>query len=126
MRVATLLCGLCCLLMVGCDSGPKKVPVSGTVTFDGTPVGTADVLAEIIFTAPGQPPDAIRFADGKFTVQVQPGKKRVEIRHSRKVGENEMGAIMEQYIPDRYNDKSELEADITAARSDLEFKLTSK
>jgi hypothetical protein len=120
MRTASVVCGL--LVLAGCgDGGPKRLPVSGTVSFDGTPIAKG----EILFTAPGQAPDAAPIVDGKFTAQVQPGKKRVEIRASKQVGESDMGPIMEGYIPARYNESSELEADITAARQDLEFKLTS-
>ena len=125
--------------MQSSESEPIKVQITSVrLPFDELLLPTIQIIAvQLVLGALIALVAALAFAGGAaaksfslpaadVTVQVQPGKKRVEIRHSRKVGENEMGAIMEQYIPDRYNDKSELEADISAARSDLEFKLTSK
>jgi len=41
-----LLVGMCCLLEVGCgnDGRPRRVPVTGTITYNGQPVPGGDVV----------------------------------------------------------------------------------
>ncbi len=55
---------LVCLLLIGCGTGPRLVPVSGTVTLDGEPVdqvrvvfepviGEADVTTDVYYSSFG-------------------------------------------------------------------------
>jgi len=115
--------------ITGC--GKDAHTVSGTVTYDGTPLPDGDIL----FIDPENKvaPDAGKIKDGKFSVAVKPGKKKVEIRASKMqpLPGGKKGAMGEtetpvDYIPDRYNTKSELTADISGGSSSLEFKLLSK
>lgn len=98
----------------GCGpSGPQRYPVLGTVTFNGSPLESGD----IIFHDPaGQlVPDAGKITAGKFSFQSQAGRKRVEIFATRPEGpvDPAMGAQAQvQYIPSRYNRSSELEIEV--------------
>jgi hypothetical protein len=111
-----------------CGCGGDTVTVSGTVTFEGKPVSQGD----IIFTDPEGKvaPDAGKIRDGSYSVSVKPGKKKVEIRASKPIalppgkkgpmGESEMWM---DYIPAKYNTKSELAAEVSSASTKHDFTL---
>lgn len=110
-------------LMSGCggSDGPETVSISGNVTLDGSPV----MDGEIIFRPSGGSgrTDAAKIVNGEFEAEVVTGSKRVEIRAIREVEgaveqtleTGEVGTEVEQYIPEKYNDKSELTADVEAS-----------
>ena len=72
---------------------------------------------DIVFFSldPHVPPAAGKIEDGAFTFRTKPGEKRVEIRSFRLSGKKtpQGKPIGEMYIPNRYNDNSELKADVT-------------
>jgi hypothetical protein len=114
------------LALCGCGGSP--VPVSGTVTFEGKPLPEGD----IIFTdLEGKvAPDAGKIRDGSYSVAVKPGKKKVEIRASKpialppgKKGPMGEGEMWVDYIPARYNTKSELAAEVSSASTKHDFAL---
>ena len=101
--------------VLGCGSGPTTVAVSGRVEFDG---GALDD-GMIVFRAPTGPVLAVSGAikDGRYALRMPPGPKLVEILASREVGA--MDPLMkvrqrQRYIPERYNDRTELRADVRA------------
>lgn len=116
----------CLVLFAACGpSGPVTYPVSGTVTFDGKPVEKG----LIVFSSPDgkMNPDSGEIKDGKFSFPAQPGKKKVEIRANR---EGAFDPVMNSkksiaYIPTKYNDTTELTAEVTddTAKNVFEFKL---
>jgi hypothetical protein len=113
--------------LVGCSAGDGKIPVSGVVTFDGSPMPDGYVT----FTpAAGGTPEAAPIAAGKFELGVKPGAHRVEIEASRFVGEkNEIMGLQprEQYVPARYNSETTLTSEVTAdVENVFTFDLTSK
>jgi len=106
------------LLSLGCgNSGPTTYPVTGTVTFDGVPLAEADIM---LLDADGKlAPDGGKVKDGQFQLKTTSGKKRVEIRATRKekLPPGQEGAMGESeayidYIPPRYNSDSELTIDV--------------
>jgi hypothetical protein len=122
----------CALLLVGCYGKNTTYTVTGTVMFEGKPLPDGD----IIFLDPDNKvgPDAGKVVDGKFSFKAKAGKKRVEIRASRKeklppgktgaMGETEMNV---DYIGEKYNSKSELTAEVTAGGpTTFEFKVAEK
>jgi hypothetical protein len=103
-------------LVTGCgDSGPKTYAVSGAVTFAGEPVGEGEIVFRS--AAGSEASCAGRIADGRFSFRATPGKKRVEIVASREVksapAESGETLNLQMYIPEKYNSKSELSADVT-------------
>ncbi len=115
-RVSHLLsAGLVALLAISCESkDSQSQPVSGTVTLDGKPLPEG----EVYFIQPGQAPSIFPVKDGDFAGQARPGTHRVEICAYRarkdKVGSpgQNMTPPPENYIPEKYNSKSELTAQV--------------
>lgn len=121
----TLLLAL--LFAAGCGAGDGKVLVTGTVTFDGSPMPDG----YITFTPEGGgAPEAAPIAAGKYQVAVKPGPHRVEVEASRFVGEkNQIMGLQprEQYVPARYNSETTLRSEVTSAGEKVfAFDLTSK
>lgn len=118
------------LASAGCGpGGPVTHPVSGNVTFDRQPVPDGD----IVFTDPANTaaPGMGKIKDGKYTANITPGKKRVEIRASKmmplpdgKVGAMGEKEMPQDYIPAKYNSASELEMEVTAGTNTKDFTLT--
>jgi hypothetical protein len=113
-------------MVLGCNAGPRKYPVSGTVTLDGKPVDGGFVY--FIPLDPSVSSDAGKIEAGLFHFEARDGKVRVEIRASREVPgkRSPMGNIRkEEYIPARYNRQSQLEAEVLPRDNVYEFQLTS-
>jgi hypothetical protein len=108
--------GVVALLMFpfGCGDGrPAMYNVTGSVTFDGRPVESGEII--FVSVDKGIAPDAGRIDTGSYDVLVKSGKKKVEIRASRPVvggKPNPMGPVYQDYIPEKYNARTTLEADI--------------
>jgi hypothetical protein len=122
--------GLMPLLGSGCarsssDHEPEAYEVSGTVTLDGQPLEQGGIL----FKLPDDrlPPASATIEDGEFSLKTRAGLSRVEIRSPRE-GPNatqRMSRFVES-IPDRYNQKSTLTADVVPAGPNrFEFRLQS-
>lgn len=102
---------------LGCSgpSGPPTYPVSGEVTFNGEPVATGTILFEP-FQSDGTLPASGQIIDGKFNFEIEKGDKKVKVFADREVGDPDpvMGARRrENYIPAKYNDRTELFAEVT-------------
>ena len=115
------------LFAFGCGAGsPAMCRVSGSVTFDGTPVENGEII--FVPLDKGFAPDAGKIDNGTYDVLVKAGNKRVEIRASRPVvgkKPNPMGPVYQDYIPDKYNARTTLQADVKpegANRFDYELK----
>lgn len=101
------------ILFSGCsgdgDDGPKMVTVKGTVSFDGKPIPVGNLIFEPADGAGRAAAGEIK--DGKFEFQSPLGLKKVIVSASRKTGKKgeEFGEdLMESYIPEKYNTRSEL------------------
>ena len=104
--------------LAGCPGpqGPATYPVSGTVTLDEEPLAEGQIVFEPL-SADGTRPSSGPVVQGKFSFTIEEGMKRVRITAEREVGEADpvMGARRrENYIPLRYNERSELTAEVTA------------
>jgi len=137
VAVTRSLVGLLCWVLIGAGcgrtSGLDVRTVTGTVTVDGAPLNEGRI------TLTGLTGDtrgfSARIERGKYRIEAFPGRARVAITALREVpGETVSGgpgspAIprREQFIPDRYNANTELEADIPPAGiRGLDFELTTK
>jgi hypothetical protein len=137
-----LLCGFLLLVMTGCGgaSPDDRLPVQGTVTFDGQPLDGG----VIVFLPQGEGADKrIKtggdIVKGKYAVKAgkgpNPGLCRVEITWKRKTGRkfanNDIGGppIDEttQGLPAKYHSQSILTAEIKPSGSNtFDFDLQSK
>ena len=122
LAFATLL-----FFALGCGAGgPAMYRVTGTVTFDGRPVESGEII--FVPVDKGVAPDAGRIDNGAYDLLVKAGKKRVEIRASRPVlggKPNPMGPVYQDYIPEKYNARTTLAAAVEpegANRFDYELK----
>jgi hypothetical protein len=112
-RPGLLACAGLLAFALGCGfRGPPTYKVTGTVTCDGVPVEDGEIL--FIPVEPGLGPDAGRVRNGAYELRAQAGKKRVEIRASRPLpGKmNPMGPVYVDYIPEKYNARTTLDAEV--------------
>jgi len=79
VRIVSIHCVFLLLATVGCGSGPKFVPVSGTVTLNGQPYGKAVVNFQPISTTgdpnPGRGSGAHTDENGRYTLVTDDGDK---------------------------------------------------
>lgn len=115
------------LFAASCSSDNPLVAVSGNVTLDATPVPDGD----LIFT-PADPQfgsEAAKVKDGVYQATLRAGQSKVQIRASRPVPgkKGPMGEqLIEDYIPPRYNDQSNLTIDVSKSQRKHDFQLQSK
>lgn len=122
---------LFCGLAIGCGGsvdGPQTVRLEGTVKFNGQPVESGEILFRPVN---GGASGAARIEGGKFSLDSTLGAKRVEITARRSTGQaeslasGEESVVTEQYVPTKYNQKSELTLNVSEAKDDVSFDLTS-
>ncbi len=101
------------LCLIGCGKeGPVTYRVTGTVTFDDQPVEEGEIIFRAADGASGS--WETRIVGGNYRLETTPGAKKIEITARRKieggpVAESGEPAInFEAYIPEIYNEKSEL------------------
>lgn len=130
---------LSCLLVlyVGCaaENPDGRVPVSGTVTWNGEAIQTGYIV--FVSTSGGKSSGG-EIADGSFEL---PGKKgvpqghyKVKITANRPSGKkipdsdfpDKMVDDIEQYIPKRYNAKTNLTLDVDGPIEPLVYELKTK
>jgi hypothetical protein len=112
----------------GCSRQPPRAEVRGEVTFDGEPVENGSIAFQPV---DGVGPSAGgEIKRGLYCVRVPPGKKRVEIHGSKRVGkrpptpENPVEEdIFREFIPPAYNLKSTLNEEVKEPETVLDFKL---
>ena len=127
--MSSLRFGFCMLFMVtiiaGCSSPPppeaKRAPVSGKVAFQGKPLPAGTITFD---AKNGQAPAVFSITDGNYDGQCPIGNCKVAISAMRKVAlKDKMMAkgpgydqpMDEESLPARYNTKSEITKEVTAA-----------
>jgi hypothetical protein len=132
--VASTICLLTLVLVVsGCgDAGPPMGEVTGTVTVDGEP---AQEGAISFYPTDGKSSTAgAAIKGGRYTAQVPVGESKVEIRVSKIVGhrklydtpDSETQPILEQVLPAKYNDQTELLIDVASGANEQNYDLESR
>ncbi len=102
------------VLVCGCGSGPKLVPVSGTVNLDGKPL--SDATVNFLFTDYPRPAVGRTDASGKFALAYHNrrgaplGACKVMIR---KKGQAAGDEAARELVPGRYNSNTQLQVEIT-------------
>ncbi|MFG0333867.1 MAG: hypothetical protein ACF8TS_10940 [Maioricimonas sp. JB049] len=134
MRQLLTLSALGLFTLYGCGGSETvhRVPVSGTVTLGGDPLPEGEI---VLRPAGGTgATDGGQIKDGKFQFDATPGAKTVEITAWREIPgsqeqleSGESGSSREQYVPQEYNEKTTLTADIPEAglENPLTFELNS-
>ena len=123
--------GIMIVGLVGCgDGGPPTGDISGKVSYDGKPIEDGAIT---FLAADGKAPTAgTTIKDGKYTaLKVPVGKVKVQITGSKVVGQKKVYntpnspvmPITEQYVPAKYNDKTELTYDVTTGSQTKDYEL---
>ena len=131
-RSVSLCILLCSVLVAGCAKKSNRSTVKGNVTLDGQPLKTGIIR---FVPADGQTSTAdSRIVDGKFSVNVPPGDKRISISAQKVIGkkkaqdmpESPMIDIVEEILPAKYNVRTELTLTVDAGSQEKDFDLKSK
>jgi hypothetical protein len=121
--------GVLALVLVGCGGAKTKVDVTGTVSYQGKPIENGAIRFEPIDRKLQPSGDNIR--NGVYRVTLPVGTAKITITGSEKIGMKKLyptpdsptRPIFKQFVPDKYNDKTELSAEITSGTSRLDFDL---
>ncbi len=132
------ICFLCaCTLIIplsGCGGDANRSGVQGTVTLDGAPLPEGTIQ---FVPAPGVsgPPVQMQIQNGKFASEAvtKPaiGTNLVQITAMKKSGKKVKSIMGEesdeviQYLPAKYNEFTELRAEIKSGSNQLDFPLQS-
>ncbi len=130
--IGVLILGIAGIVGCGRDDGPERVPVTGEVTIGGKPLPDGDIIFRQ--TTPEGFTDAGTIKDGKYEITAVVGKYTVEISAMREVPgtaktlqTGETGSEMEQFVPEKYNDKTILKAEVTeSGENKFDFPLDAK
>lgn len=133
MRSVKRVCSVAVLLataslVAGCGGGSDVQPVTGTVTFDGQPIESGRIMFRE--TGGQQRAFSAEITNGKYATETSTGAMRVEVIASRlvpgKFDESNPGEKVpmgEMYIPEKYNSRSQLTAEIQPGENTVNFDL---
>lgn len=118
--------------LTGCGGNPNRGNVAGTVTVDGQPAESGAIsFAPVDGKSPttGGPIEA-----GRYAVEVPFGTSKVAIRVPKVVGQRKLydtpdspvQPIMEERLPAKYNDATELTIDVKPGDNPHDFDLKTK
>ena len=107
------------LISLGCNSAETPAEVSGTVLLGSEPLAEGEIIFEAVdkSTAPGAGP----IKDGRYTIQVLPGSKKVKIQASRpaaKIDPVMKIAMKESILGPEFNEKTTLKAEIKPGKNE--------
>jgi len=117
--VRTLLCKslllpLLAVAIAGCGDGkPPSFPLSGTITFEGSPIPEGTIMFIPLNKRSGTARADI--VDGKYSLELPAGQQRVIVEASRFIGPEDktMGVRpRDQYLPERYNVETTLSMEV--------------
>jgi hypothetical protein len=119
------------LMLSGCSNSNRGV-VSGSVTIDGQSVKSGSIA--FFPTDEKSPTTGASITDGQYTAQVPLGHAKVQIRVAKQVGQKKLyntadspvQPIMQEILPARYNDDTELRLDVKPGNTVKNFELTTK
>ena len=119
MKLLGVGCSLLLLISLGCSSAETPAEVSGTVLLGSEPLAEGNIIFEALdkSTAPG----AGIIKDGKYTIQVLPGSKKVKIQASKpgtKIDPVMKSAMPESILGPEFNDKTTLKAEIKPGKNE--------
>lgn len=107
------------LISLGCNSAETPAEVSGTVLLGSEPLAEGEIIFEALDNS--KAPGAGMIKDGRYTIQVLPGSKKVKIQASKpgtKVDPVMKIAMKESILGPEFNDKTTLKAEIKPGKND--------
>jgi hypothetical protein len=126
-RRVWVACLACCLLGCGRATGPNTHPVSGTVTLNGKPLVTGDVI--FYPETENMPAVMGKLEEGRYSFRAVAGRHRVSIQSvggKPRVVSPVMPPVFEPLVPARYNRESTLTAEVqTTGHNHFDFALQS-
>ena len=120
------------LLAAGCGEDSNLAEVTGSVSIDGRPVEKGSIS---FIPADGQgPTTGAEIVAGKYTSQAPLGVSKVEIRVPKVVGKRKLYEtpdspvqdLMEEVLPAKYNEQTELRIDAQRGRNEKNWDLQTK
>lgn len=115
---SVVVCAVCLTAVVvgGCSRGPELFDVSGMVTLDGKPVERADIT---FVPADGSMKETANSLvnDGVYSLKCTAGEKTIIVAGM---------ATKTKLIPERYMNKSELTANVSAENVVFDFDLSER
>jgi len=116
--------------LAGCgDRGPQKGLVKGTVTLDGKKLDSGAI--QFLDRDEKVPSSAGEIKDGEYATEVYVGRMQVQISSPKVVGSRKLydtpdspvKDVTKEMIPERYNTRSELTAEIKPGENTANFEL---
>lgn len=131
-RIGFVLLAALSTSAAGCG-GSEQTALKGKVTLDGVPVENGSIA--FYSTAEGGPRAAAAIQNGEYAVPLErglkPGSYRVEVSWQKPTGKKipstDPGFLADEtreVVPDKYNVKSTLTADVAAGENIKDFPLT--
>lgn len=123
-RWITLTACIALLAIMGCvGSDPNFATVEGNVTVDNQPAEGLEVTFE---PESGRPAIGYTDAQGHYQLQYTADQKGASLGKYRVRIDVPSGSETKVRIPTRYNAKTELTAEVTPGKNELNFDLTTK
>lgn len=107
------------LISLGCNSAETPAEVSGTVLLGSEPLAEGEIIFEALDNS--KAPGAGMIKDGRYTIQVLPGSKKVKIQASKpgtKVDPVMKIAMKESILGPEFNERTTLKAEIKPGKND--------
>ncbi len=133
LNVASLFMVTLLLMTQGCGGGSGKPmgTVVGTVSLNGEPLKEGRIIFRD--TTGQEASGASKVEGGTYKLTVPPADMKVEITAYREVPGKFMELnpgvktpVIEQFVPEQYNVKSELTAKVVAGKNQFDFSLNEK
>lgn len=121
------------IAVAGCgggSKGPALYKVTGSISFDGTPIEEGRIQFQK--TEGDGRAYGGEIKNGAYSLQCEAGKMKVSVTASRIIPgkfdtsnpDDPPQPVGEMYIPKKYNEKTELTAEVKPSANDIPFALT--
>lgn len=127
--------GMALLVLGGCSDGPRTYEISGTLMVDGAVPAPGSSITFV--PTDGKASGAgCTVENGKYTMKAAAGNYKVEIRAPKPTAKPKakpkadeyqtQGEIVEESLPAKYNDSTELTFEVKAGKNEKSWDLKTK